>query len=122
RNFRAERDDRHPTWFRLYPDEGEASSLLVRLEKGHWVGAAAYKGFIGTFSVKTDGAETYALRRPHMAESGGEAAIAKAVTGSVLADPYELAALHRDMKHDDPVLGALAAYAYARAGAVEEIR
>ncbi len=48
--------------------------------------------------------------------------VARAATGNLLGDPFELAAYLRDQKHTDPTLGALAAYAYARAGAVEEIR
>jgi hypothetical protein len=119
-NFRTERDS--PLWFRIYPNEGECSSVLARLENGDWVGAASYRDFIGTFGIGSGGAESYVLRRPYQDETGGEFAIAQAATGGALTDPYEMAAVLRDHKHDDPVLGALAAYAYARAGAVDEIR
>jgi hypothetical protein len=48
--------------------------------------------------------------------------VALAATGGTLGDPFDLAAELRDQKHADPVLGALAAYAYARAGAIDEVR
>lgn len=121
-HFRSEADSENPGWFRLYPDADHATPVLARLATGDWVGAAAYRDFIGTFTVGAAGAESYVLRRPYQAEAGGEFTIARAATGSLLTDPFGLAAKLRDGKHDDPVLGALAAYAYARAGAVDEVR
>lgn len=120
--FRSETALENPGWFRLYSTANDATPVLARLASGDWVGAAAYRGFIGTFTVGSGGAESYVLRRPYQAGSGGEGAIAQAATGSLLTDPFELAAKLRDGKHDDPVLGALAAYAYARAGAIDEVR
>jgi hypothetical protein len=92
------------------------------------------------------GADSYVLRPSGGLPSIAELAISQAATGGALSDPsfikkislesryspvepndassdpYDLAAVLRDYKHTDPVLGAMAAYAYARAGAVEEIR
>lgn len=48
--------------------------------------------------------------------------MARAATGGILDNPYDLAARLRPQKHKDPVLGALAAYAYARVGGTEDIR
>lgn len=120
-NFRCERDHGGVAWFRLFPIEGDATSVMARLSDGTWVAAAAYRDFIGTFTVDADGAESYILRQPS-GGSSAELAVARASAGSTFGDPYELAARLRDYKHTDPVLGALAAYAYARAGAIEEIR
>jgi hypothetical protein len=121
RNFIINKDDGGPAWFRLESQQGaKASPVLVQLADGNWVGAAVYRGFIGTFTVGSSGVDSYVLR-PNYGGSGAELEMARAATGATLGDPYDLAAKLRDFKHTDPVLGALAAYAYARAGAIQDI-
>lgn len=118
--FIVERDEGHPNWFRLGARQ-PAGSVAVQLEDGRWLAAAVYDGMIGTFTVDGDGAAAYVLRPVWSRRSGAEGAVARAATSAV-ADPFEYAAILRYEKHADPVLGALAAYAYARAGAIEDIR
>jgi len=123
RNFKVNKDGGGPAWFRFTPQDGAlASPVLVQLADGNWAGAAVYTGFIGTFTAGPDGVDSYVLRPNHERGSSAELEIARAATGADFGDPYDLAARLRDFKHTDPVLGALAAYAYARAGAVDEIR
>lgn len=118
----VERDHGGPQWYRLAFSQGAAAPVAVRLASGAWVAAAVYRDFIGTLTVGSEGAESYVLRRPFAQQAPAETAVAGAATGGSLGDPYELAALLRDNKHEDPVLGALAAYAYARVGAIDEVR
>ncbi len=103
--------------------ESRAASVLARLNNGSWVGAAVYERFVGSFSIGPDGADSYLLRSTRFGRArAAERAVAMAAVGQDLGDPFELAAQLRDGKHADPVLGALASYAYARAGAIEDIR
>jgi hypothetical protein len=118
----VERDGGGPEWFRLTIPNGRAAPVALRLATGAWVAAAAYGNFIGTFTVGGEGAKSYVLRRLFTKHAPAETAVAEAATGGSLGDPYDLAARLRDDKHDDPVLGALAAYAYARVGAIDEVR
>ncbi len=123
RNFKVSNYESELGWFRFTPQRGAlASPVLVQLADGNWAGAAVYTGFIGTFTVGQDGVDSFVLRRNNESGASAELEIARAATGADLGDPYDLAARLRDFKHNDPVLGALAAYAYARAGAVDEIR
>ena len=116
------RRDQNPAWFKITPHQQGAASVLARLDTGDWIGGAAYAARIGTFTVTPQGAESYVFRRPYSDYSDGETAVARAATGAPLGDLYKMAALLRDGKHDDPVLGALAAYAYSRAGSVDDVR
>lgn len=123
RNFKVNKDEGGPAWFRFTPQDGApASPVLVQLADGSWAGAAVYTGFIGTLTVGRDGVDSFVLRANNETGSSAELEIARAATGADFGDPYEFAARLRDFKHADPVLGVLAAYAYARAGAVDEIR
>lgn len=116
----VERDSANPAWFRL-DLPGPAGTIAVQLESGQWLAGAVYDQMIGTFTVNEDGASAYVLRPTWTDTDVAEEAVARAATSAV-TDPYELAARLRTQKHADPVLGALAAYAYMRAGAIEDIR
>ncbi len=118
--FQAERDFGNPNWFRFHPQR-PAASLGIRLDNGMFIAGAAYHNMIGTFTVGEFGADAYVLRPAYDGEDAIDAPVARAATSAV-NDPYELAAKLRRGKHSDPVLGALAAYAYAQAGAIEDIR
>lgn len=112
-----------PGSFRFWPDEGaQRGSMAIELAGGSWVAGPIYTGFIGAFTLDGEFAEGLVLRPSDQDPRVAEATVAAAASGQVLSDPYDLAARLRDQKHADPVLGALAAYAYARAGAVEDIR
>lgn len=125
-NFMAFPDLPHQDWYRLERKDGQASPVLAQLSDGSWVGAAVPHGFIGTFSIQTgeEGKllQSFILRPVGEVYSMAELPIAKAVNGQPLADLFDLAATLREGKHQDPVLGVLAAYSYARAGAIDDIR
>jgi hypothetical protein len=104
------------------PQMERAATVMARLTDGSWVGAAIYEGFVGNFSIGEDGADSYVLRPSWGNADTTQRVVAMAAVGQDLGDPFELAARMRDQKHIDPVLGALASYAYARAGAIEDIR
>lgn len=118
----VERDDGGPAWFRLDLKQRTSASVAVRLGNGAWIAAASYPGRIGAFTIEGEGADSFLLRRTYTDRAPAEGAVALAATGASLSDPYEYAAVLRGGKHEDPVLGALAAYAYARVGAIDEIR
>ena len=120
-HFEIARDPGGQAWFKANPKHGLASPVLAQLENGDWAAAALYAGFIGTFTVGATGVDSFLLRA-NQGLSSAEHAMALAATGASFGDPYDLAAKLRDFKHIDPVLGAVAAYAYARAGAIDEIR
>ena len=119
--FRVEPDRPDLGWYRLLGDGTRSTAVAVCLANQRWVAAAVYQGFIGTFSIGEDGADSYVLRPSGDDTDIAEVGVATAVTGGV-SDPFKLATQLRERKHADPVLGALAAYAYARAGAIEDIR
>lgn len=112
-----------PGWFRLHPRGGpQCGSVAIRLDDGTWIAAAVYTGFIGAFTLDEGEAAGYVLRPSGQDPRVAERAVAAAASGLALSDPFDMAARLRDQKHADPVLGALAAYAYARAGAIDDIR
>ncbi|MBR0850725.1 hypothetical protein JQ543_23490 [Bradyrhizobium diazoefficiens] len=120
RHFEAMRDQ-FSNWFRLIPKRGDAASFVAEID-GWWVGGCAYRDFIASYGISTDGSESCILRPAYEDAPLSEETVARAATGQVLADPFDLAARLRDQKHTNPVLGALAAYAYSRAGAIDDIR
>jgi hypothetical protein len=118
--FKVGCDEKNPAWFHLSAAR-PAGSVAVQLKDGRWLAGAVYDGMIGTFTVTEDGAAAFVLRPVWDNTDLAEEAVARAATNAV-TNHFELAALLRREKHADPVLGALAAYAYARAGAIEDIR
>ncbi|MDL5030558.1 caspase family protein [Pelomonas sp. APW6] len=101
----------------------EAHPLLVELDDGRWAGAAAMPAFVATFGI--DGAGVSSLVCRHRASKdtqGTEQAIAYRAAGTLSA--AQLLALIIDLragKHQDPVLGVLAAYLHDRAGDLDNV-
>lgn len=135
------------TWWRLDEDTAqqhlkEPRSLLIELENGTWVGAAALPDMILTISIGTNGesqedrenrnvgavsaiyrtVEGYA---PDVAETSR---VAETLTsqlrrgGFSAADASSVAARVGGLKHANPILGSIAAYLYDSAGDRDSIR
>jgi hypothetical protein len=108
--------------------DGPPTSLAVQLVRsGRWVCGCLYPRMIGTFTVDRNGAASLVFRPGYygsdVSAEATEQAIAAMHAGTIMADSaLDLAARIREQKHKDPVLGAIAAYLYARAGDFESIR
>lgn len=101
-----------------------AASFALRLENGRWAAGAVYNDLMGLLAQDEHGIESFILSSAYTrAESASAArAVAKTATGQLLGQPYDVAAKLREMKHMDPVYGALASYLYARGSEIDEIR
>ena len=127
----ARRDD-HPDWWRVESRKSfvleEPVPLLIELDDGRWLGSAAIPKFIQTFTVDQAGAASV-IYRPvdgsgaHTDMEKAEKAVAdlRAGIGNSGA-AYDYALELRWEKHQDPILGVLAAYLYDSQGDVESIR
>jgi hypothetical protein len=129
-------DDRDGRWWRVAPPDPpgmawsggrlhEPLPLLVELDDGRWVGAAALPQFVATFSIDATGAASLIYRS--MYDTYGiemtERAVAALRAGAMAAqDARAFAVELRQRKHADPVMGVLAAYLYDSQGDVESIR
>lgn len=125
----AERDDNNPDWWRVRDEKlfvlRRPLPLLVELEDGRWLGTAAIPNFIQTFTVDEAGAVSVIYRPMNQpgAERRAEEAVARLRAGIVKAGAaYDYAVELRYGKHQDPMLGVLAAYLYDSQGDVDSIR
>ncbi|HUE78404.1 MAG TPA: caspase family protein [Sphingomicrobium sp.] len=125
----VERDDDSPEWWRIRdPHKFELQRplpMLVELDDGRWLGTTAIPKFIQTFTIDETGAVSVIYRPIGMAgaEAKAEEAVANLRAGMFRGgEAYDYALELRDGKHQDPMLGALAAYLYDSQGDVESIR
>lgn len=108
----------------------DGSPFLAELASGLWVGAAIYRGRACVLSMGPHGTESllYVSSTPeHDGLSRVQPlainAIAELSAGSLGPDQaLDFATMLRWGKHDDPTLGVLAAYMYARASDLDSVR
>ncbi len=127
-------DDRDRVWWRIAPTRPEPPywvygqlaaplPLLVELEDGRWAGAAAMPHFVATFGLDAAGVSSLVCR--HMQEPdapASEQAIAYRAAGTLSAAQLLTLIIElRAAKHQDPVLGVLAAYLHDRAGDLDNV-
>jgi hypothetical protein len=115
------RSDSHSGGYSLHAQR-PAGSFALRLDNGSWAAGAVYADFYGTLTQDEYGIASYVLRSRYEESTTATSAVARAATGQLLGQPYDVAAELRETKHIDPVYGALAAYIYARASETDEIR
>lgn len=99
--------------------------LLVELEDGRWIGAAALPDFVATFTITPQGASSLVYRV--MWDGGSaivtEAAVAALRAGTLARDAaLDYAIRLRQEKFADPILGVIAAYLYDARADTESIR
>jgi Caspase domain len=123
----------HGAWH-VRTETGIPQSLAVRLSGGAWIGVTTLPGFVATVATMDSKPVSVNYVPAHFTDDydqyralGNDAAAAewlalvasdKAVSPDKLNDFAERA---RQGKHANPTLGVLAAYAYDRAGAQDEI-
>ncbi|MCE9683688.1 hypothetical protein [Halomonas alkalisoli] len=98
--------------------------LLVELDNGDWVGAAAIPEFVLTFTLDARGAEAVIYRWIHDPRAPETEEVMARLRASGLAReqaPEVLAAL-RGHKHADPMLGVIAAYLHDAMGDTDNVR
>jgi hypothetical protein len=128
---RAERDTAMEGGFRLWDLPMNVPILgstwtLAELGDGRFVGGLAIRGFLTDHVIDGSGSLATNLRRVgtgHGYRIQSEAAIKELLRGDLSAeDALQQAAGVRNAKHEDPVLGVIAAYLYHAAGEVDSIR
>jgi hypothetical protein len=116
-NFLVEAADRSG-WFRVTPPAWpSAASFVALLSTGLWAGGAFVAGFITALTAGEDGVDSLILRYFNNDFSPALAALGRMHTGQDLGDLDTVAKALREGPAADPVLAALASYAYSRAGA-----
>jgi len=131
-------DERDRMWWRIAPPLDEQPGphwsnwrlalplpLLVELEDGRWIGAAALPDFVATFTVTPQGASSLVYRVMWGGGSANvtEAAVAALRAGTLAQDAaLDYAIQLRQEKFADPILGVIAAYLYDARADTESIR
>jgi hypothetical protein len=112
---------------------GKSQSVLVKLEGGSWIATCLLPQFVGTVVVKEGLAASinYAPARGGQYQRElfeGIAPVLNRWTALMQQGRYgdmheavHVASVLREEKHSNPSLGILAAYAYERAGVIDEI-
>lgn len=116
----------NPNWWRVGLPMGGSDWVLAELADGRFLGGAVMHGFITDFMVDPVGCAGMVVRRTDMPMSlaaKAEEALAAIHSGQLVSGAaHDLALEVRDGKHDDPVLGVLAAYLYDALGDIDDIR
>jgi hypothetical protein len=103
------------------------ADLLVKISRDRWAYAFAVPGFITALTIR-NGASVGAISRKieigsHKKYSDTEAIVARLNAGIIASgESYRLAAMLRERKHDNFVLGIIAAYLYDSVGDIDNIR
>lgn len=98
--------------------------LLIQMQGGDWIGAAAMPDFVLSFTLSERGAESAIYRWMQSPYARGTEEVMARLRASGLAReraPEVLAAL-RGHKHADPMLGVLAAYLHESMGDIDNVR
>ncbi|MGO4519018.1 caspase family protein [Dyella sp. 2RAF44] len=112
--------------------QNHVGSIALRMSSGVWIGASLLPGFLGTLVVGEHGTESLnysptSSQYEKQASANVDRTVARwnallSVTRSVPATKLdEFAREVRQMKHINPALGILAAYAYERIGNLKEV-
>lgn len=111
-----------PDWFRVTPLAWpSATAFVAQLSTGLYAAAALISGYIATLTVGENGVESLILRRSSEDHSPATPALGRMQSGQDLGDLEAIARTLREGPAADPVLAALATYAYARAGAFDAL-
>jgi len=102
---------------------GVASPCIIRLENGEWCGAAIYKNLPSNFVYSGEGVLSLSMgETSELEENPLFEEIFAALSGFGFSEAIESAAIMRQDKHLNPVLGVISAYTYYRVGAIDDIR